>query len=80
MNYLEDKIIGKHQINYYKQFRSMLGIVLYIALQTRPDIMYAVIRLTRKQTAPKWGTYHDLLHIVGYLKHTSSLGILFTGN
>lgn len=80
MNYLEDKIIGKNQINYYKQFRSILGIVLYIALQTRPDIMYAVIRLTREQTTPKWGTYQDLLHIVGYLKHTSSLGILFTGD
>ena len=80
MHYLEDKMIGKNQINYYKEFRSILGIVLYIALQTRPDIMYAVIRLTREQTTPKWGTYHDLLHIVGYLKHTSSLGILFTGD
>lgn len=77
---IKDEVKGKHNINFYKQFRSILGIVLYIALQTRPDIMFAVIRITRQQSKPKWGDYEDLLHIVGYLKRTSTLGITFTGD
>ena len=80
MTPLEDKPIGKQQINYYKQFRSILGIILYIALQTRPDIMFAVIRITRQQKNPRLGDYEDLMHIVGYLKSTSTLGIKFTGD
>ena len=80
MKKIENLPTGKYNINYYTQFRSILGIVLYIALNTRPDIMYATIRITRNQTNPNWGDYEDLLYIVGYLKATPKLGILFNGN
>ena len=42
--------------------------------------MFAVIRITRQQTNPRLGDYEDLMHIVGYLKSTSTLGIKFTGD
>ena len=60
-------------------FREAVGALLYIALQTRPDIAYAVgmvARFCAKPTASHWTA---LEQIFGYLKSTKELGIWVGG-
>jgi hypothetical protein len=56
-------------------FRSTLGKLLYLAMATRPDTLFAVISLSRFANSP--GKYHWSLlkHIVKYLKQTNTMGL-----
>jgi hypothetical protein len=62
----------EHQWNY----RSIIGMLNYLASSTRPDIAFAVHRCARFTTAPHH--VHDLaIHcIVRYLKGTSTKGYI----
>ena len=59
-------------------YRSVVGQLLHISLLTRPDISYAVMRLTQKMAAPTVNAWHALLACGKYLKGTKALGINFT--
>ena len=58
-----------------KLYRSVVGILLWLARCTRPDVMFQTIALAQFQTKPtsvQWGAAQ---HLVRYLKGTPSLGV-----
>ena len=62
------------------QYRSTIGNLLYIAISTRPDILYGVIKAARKSKEPNQEDWNNLIKILEYLKATINFGIKFTKN
>ena len=58
-------------------FRSLVGHLMWIANQTRPDILNAVRAVARYSAASKLLHWQVVLHIVMYIKSTSAYGITF---
>ena len=58
-------------------FRSLVGHLMWLANQTRPDILNAVRVVARYSAAPKLSRWQAALHIVMYIKPTSTYGIIF---
>jgi hypothetical protein len=60
-------------------FREAVGALLYIALQTRPDLAYAVCRIAKFCQNPMNEHWKALDQIFGYLKATKEYGIWVGG-
>lgn len=60
-------------------FRSMLGALLYLCMNTRPDIAYAVGVLSRFGSAPTHGACYLMVYLMQYVRGTAHKGISFTG-
>ena len=58
-------------------FRSLVGSLMWLANQTRPDILNAVRAVSRYSQAPKLVHWKAALHILMYVKGTSGYGITF---
>ena len=58
-------------------FRSLLGHFMWLANQTRPDILNAVRAGARYSHAPKLVRWKAALHILMFIRFTSSYGITF---
>ena len=58
-------------------FRSLVGHLMWLANQTRPDILNAVRAVARYSHAPKLVHWKAALHILMYIRFTSSYGITF---
>ena len=61
-------------------YRSLLGAVLYLALNTRPDIAYAVGVLARFSNKPTMATCRLMIYLLQYLRGTKDKGIRFSGS
>ena len=60
-----------------KPFRSLVGHLMWLANQTRPDILNAVRAVARYSHAPKLVQRKAALHILMHIRFTSSYGITF---
>lgn len=60
-----------------EQYRRLIGRLLYLNL-TRPDITFSVQQLSQFVSDPRETHLHAALHVVRYLKGTSSLGIFYS--
>jgi len=60
-----------------KVYQELVGALLYLCTGTRPDIAYAVGRLTRYVSAPTVDHLAAARVVLRYLKGTSSLGISY---
>lgn len=58
-------------------FRSLVGHLMWLAINTRPDILNAVRAVARYSHAPKWLHWNAALSILMYVRGTSGLGIAF---
>ena len=58
-------------------FRSLVGYLMWLANQTRPDILNAVRAGARYSHAPKLVNWKAALHVITYARFTSSYGITF---
>ena len=58
-------------------FRELVGSLIWLSTQTRPDIFTAVRAVTRYCAAPKCVHWRAALGILGHVRRTSSLGITF---
>lgn len=58
-------------------FRQVIGSLLYSANVTRPDIAFAVNCLSRKQNNYDLKDWFKVKRIIGYLKGTMNLGLLY---
>ena len=58
-------------------YQSMLGSIMYIMLQTRPDIAYAISKLSQFSSNPTERHYQALKRVLRYLKGTKDLGITY---
>ena len=63
--------------NVTEPFRSIVGHLMWLANNTRPDIYNAVRAVARYSNAPKWVHWTAALHILMYVRGTSSFGITF---
>ena len=58
-------------------YKSQIGVLLYVAGKTRPDIAYAVMQLSRYSNHPSAVHVAALRHLWRYLCGTKDLGIVF---
>jgi len=58
-----------------KTYRSAVGSLLYLAVCTRPDILYAVSKASRKVNKSTMEDWTNILNIFRYLKFTRNYGI-----
>ncbi|MBW0478110.1 hypothetical protein O181_017825 [Austropuccinia psidii MF-1] len=59
-----------------KPYMKRIGILLYIAQASQPDISYAVNYLVRFSMNTNASHWQALEHLIGYMRDTSDLGIL----
>ena len=62
------------------KYRSVVGILNYLAASTRPDILFAVHQCARFATNPKLSHERAIKRIVRYLKGTPNGGIMLRPN
>ena len=60
-----------------KPFRSLVGHLMWLANQTRPDILNTVRTVARYSHAPKLVHWQAALHVLMYVRFTSGYGITF---
>ncbi|KAI5735092.1 hypothetical protein M8J77_014056 [Diaphorina citri] len=58
-------------------YRSAVGSVLYVANNTRPDLAYAVHKLSQKNQNPTEADWRNVKHLLRYLKGTSDLKLVY---
>ena len=58
-------------------FQSLVGHLMWLANQTRPDILNAVRAAVRYSHAPKRLHWQAAMHVLMFVRFTSSLGITF---
>ena len=58
-------------------FQRQIGSLLYLALKTRPDIMFSVIKCSRYMTNPDYTHFKALERIWQYLKEYPDLGLTY---
>lgn len=62
------------------KYRSAVGSLLYIARMTRPDIQYAIDRLSRQVQKFSQNSMLALKHLVRYILRTISVALFFPAN
>ena len=67
---------GKHMTDSWN-YRSVIGMMLYLSSNTRPDISYAVSQVARFSHCPKQSHAEAVKMIIRYLSGTKTEGILF---
>jgi hypothetical protein len=61
-----------------KPYRSVLGLVMWGQLATRPDLSFAVSLLAHFQANPDLSHWSALLHVIGYIKNTLDYGLTYS--
>ncbi|WVZ52934.1 hypothetical protein U9M48_003933 [Paspalum notatum var. saurae] len=72
----KNKRIGVNQLKYSQ----IIGSLMYLASTTRPDISFAVSKLSRFISNPGTDHWHALERVMCYLKGTMSYGIHYSGH
>lgn len=62
-----------------KNYRSAVGSLMYLAQCTRPDLAYSVGVLSQHLERPGHEQWKAVVHVFRYLKGTSGLGIVYSG-
>ncbi|KAA0049877.1 retrotransposon protein, putative, Ty1-copia sub-class [Cucumis melo var. makuwa] len=66
------------QILLQLEYSCIIGSLMYIMSCTRPDIAYAISKLSRYISNPGQDHWKAILRILGYLKHTKNYGLHYT--
>ena len=76
---LNVKELGKDspQLEDNSEYRSIVGSLMYLMTNTRPDICYVVSFLSQFLTNPTFAHLQLAKHVLRYLKHTVSKGLTF---
>jgi len=61
-------------------YQRLIGTLIYLSIQTRPDIAFAVNSLARKMTNPTEEDVKDATAVFAYLKGTKNLGLSYKAN
>ncbi len=73
----DDDASGSDEPTKLKLYQEKVGTLLYAAISTRPDIAYAVNKLTQHMQAPTMRDAKACDRVFRYLAGTKSLGLLF---
>ena len=74
---LSKEVSSSEQTSLYQQ---MIGTLMYASLGTRPDISYAVTRLSRYSNNPSKEHLHYVKHVLKYLVGTKNLRLKYDGS
>jgi len=74
---VENTILRKKKFNVTK-YKQAIGSLLYLAISTRPDILFSVSKASRKSDNPTFEDWYNVLKIFRYLKGNPNYGIKFT--
>ena len=58
-------------------YRSAIGLLLYVALSTRPNIVYAVCSFARYSYDPGRAYWSTVKSVIKYLMHTRNMGLMY---
>jgi hypothetical protein len=59
-------------------FRSLVGSLIYLSTMTRPDISFAVRKISQKMQSPSINDWQAAKRVLRYLKGTSTLGLFYS--
>ena len=78
----EANMMSDSQREYVENFpyQNIVGALLYLSINTRPDISYAVGVLARFSKNPNYRACKALLRVLIYLRATAERGIRYTGD
>jgi Reverse transcriptase (RNA-dependent DNA polymerase)/Integrase core domain/GAG-pre-integrase domain len=62
------------------QYQALVGSLIYLAVNTRPDISHAVGILSRFMSCPTDQHWEAAKHVLRYLKGTAALGLNYSGH
>ena len=74
---IENNILKSKKFNPTK-YKQVIGSLLYLAISTRPDILFSVSRASRKSKDPTYEDWYNVIKIFRYLKGKPDYGIKFT--
>ena len=74
------KASGEYELVNPKLYRSLVGSLLYIGKQTRPDILHIVNQLSRFLENPDMSHWKAAKHVLIYLKGTINPRLIFLKN
>ena len=76
-----DSMSGQHT-DYVERFpyQNIVGALLYLSINTRPDISYSVGVLARFSKNPNFRACKAVLRVLVYLRGTPEVGIRYTGD
>ncbi|KAL0282476.1 UNVERIFIED_CONTAM: Retrovirus-related Pol polyprotein from transposon TNT 1-94, partial [Sesamum angustifolium] len=69
---------NKGELECQIEYSRIIGSLMYIINCTRPDIAYAVNKLSRFTSNPSKDHWKGLIRILRYLKYTSNYGLHYT--
>jgi hypothetical protein len=74
--------MSKGQVKYAKNFpfQEVMGSLLYLAINTRPDIAYAVSMLCRFNNNPTFSACRCAVRLLYYVRRTVDYGIKYSGD
>ncbi|XP_036340550.1 secreted RxLR effector protein 161-like [Rhagoletis pomonella] len=58
-----------------REYQSLIGALMYLAISTRPDILHSVCKLSQKNSDPH--SEHEAKHVLRYLKGTIDLKLRY---
>uniref|UniRef100_J3KUY7 Reverse transcriptase Ty1/copia-type domain-containing protein n=1 Tax=Oryza brachyantha TaxID=4533 RepID=J3KUY7_ORYBR len=70
---------NKKQTRNQLEYSKIIGSLMYLASGTRPDISFAVSKLSRFTSNPRDGHWQALERVMRYLKATMDLGLRYSG-
>ena len=79
---IQDENLSEEDQLYLDNFpyRSLIGATLYLSMNTRPDISYAVGVLARYASKPTMAACDQLVHLMQYIRGSVDKGITFSGS
>src|SRR6202522_1621544 len=75
---MSSKTDSERKVMADKPYRSVLGMVMWGQLATRPDLSFSVSLLAHFQANPGVDQWNALLHVVGYIKNTIVYGLIYS--
>ncbi|GKB16177.1 zinc finger, CCHC-type containing protein [Tanacetum coccineum] len=61
------------------EYSRAIGCLMYVMISTRPDIAYAVGKLSRYTSNPSTHHWHAIMRVFKYLKKTTDYGLSYVG-
>ena len=77
MKPVENEKLRKHEID-ETEYRDAIGRLLYLAICTRPNIIFAVSKAARKSKNPTLEDWENVKRILRYLKGSANFGLRFS--
>jgi hypothetical protein len=77
----KDEEMTEDQLDYVRAFpyQEIIGSLMYLAVNTRPDIAYAVNTCARFSSKPNYTACRSVLRILAYVSKTYNVGITYYG-